>query len=429
MMPCKNNNRARLSFLAMAAIAVIFSMEMKAQDWPQWRGPNRDGVSKEANLHLNWEEKKPSLLWTFRAAGAGYAAPVIVESVLYSHGAADGDDFAFALDTKTGQLKWKQRLGDLFVMDRGNGSRGSVTVDGDKLYLIRGGGQLHCLSATDGKLLWQKDFRSDFGGNIMSHTDWGFSESPLVEGDLVICTPGGEQGTLVALNKNTGETVWRSTEWTDLGGYSSPIIADIDGVRQVIQFTHKGVAGVAVKDGKLLWQSDVAGNRVAVIPTPIYHNGIVYVASGYGSGCAAVRPVKSGDRFQADTIYVNKNMINHHGGVVLVNDHLYGFSDASGWVCQNLKTGETIWKQRLREVGKGAVLAINDRLLLQDERTGLLTIISASPEGWQEHGRMEFPERSEMESVDKMVWTHPVVVGGKLYLRDHDLIFCYDLKK
>jgi outer membrane protein assembly factor BamB len=425
----KRNNSIRLSILTTTIMIVLFSIEMKAQDWPQWRGPNRDGVSKEANLNLNWEEKSPALLWTFRNAGAGYAAPTIVGSVLYSHGAAGGDDFAFAVDTKTGQLKWKQRLGDLFVMDRGDGSRGSVTVDGDKLYLIRGGGQLHCLSAADGKMLWQKDFRKDFGGNIMSRQDWGFSESPLVEGELVICTPGGEKGTMIALNKNTGETVWRSTEWVDLGGYSSPIIAEVAGVRQIIQLTRKGVAGVAVADGRLLWSAEVAGNNTAAIPTPIYRDGMVYVTSGYNAGCAGVRLTKSGDRFQADTVYVNKNMVNHHGGVVLVGDHLYGFSDASGWVCQHFKTGETIWKQRVRDVGKGTALAVNDRLLLQDERTGLLTLISASPEGWQEYGRMAFPERSEVASSDKMVWTHPVVVGGKLYLRDHDLIFCYDLKE
>lgn len=425
----KRNNPARRSFLVITGMAIIFSMEVSAQDWPQWRGPNREGVSKETNLNMEWTEKQPALLWTFRDAGAGYAAPVIVGSLLYSHGAVGGNDFAFALDTKTGQLKWKQELGKQFAEDRGNGSRGSVTVDGDKLYLIRGGGQLHCLAAADGKMLWQKDFRTDFDGNIMSRHDWGFSESPLVEGDLVICTPGGEKGTMLALNKNTGETVWRSTEWTDLGGYSSPIIVDVAGVRQIIQLTRKGVAGVDVKNGKLLWSADVAGNNTAAIPTPVYHDGIVYVTSGYNAGCAGVRLTKSGDRFQADTVYVNKNMINHHGGVVLVNDHIYGFSDASGWVCQNLKSGETIWKQRIQGVGKGALLAVNDRLLLQDERTGLLTVISASPDGWNEHGRMEFPERSEIESMDKMVWTHPVVVGGKLYLRDHDLIFCYDMKQ
>jgi outer membrane protein assembly factor BamB len=422
-------NRFGFPFIAMATILLINGMSVTAQDWLQWRGPNRDGIAKAAGINLDWSEKKPPLVWTFRQAGAGYSAPVITGTTLYSQGAKDGNDFAFALDTRTGSVKWKQILGEEFIMDRGNGPRGSVTIDGDKLYLVRGGGQIHCLSAADGKMLWQKDFRKDFGGNIMSQWDWGFSESPLVDGNLVICTPGGENGTMIALDKNTGAMVWRSNKWTDLGGYSSPIVAEVDGVRQYMQLTRNGVAGISAKDGKLLWKADVAGNNVAAIPTPVYHDNIVYVTSGYNAGCAAVRLYKTGDSFKAETLYTNRTMSNHHGGVVLINNYIYGFSDASGWMCQNLKTGETVWSQRVREVGKGAVLAVNDRLLLQDERTGLLTVVSALPDGWKEFGRMDIPERSEIESLDNMVWTHPVVANDKLYVRDHDLLFCFDLKK
>lgn len=422
-------NNSGLAGMMVLSLLVFACMEVKAQDWPQWRGPNRDGISKETGLNLDWSAKKPTLKWTFRQAGAGYSSPTIVGNTLYCQGAADGDDFAFALDTKTGALKWKQVLGKLFVMDRGDGPRGSITVDGDKLYLIRGSGQIHCLSAADGKLIWQKDFRADFGGNIMSQWDWGFSESPLVDGNLVICTPGGAQGTMAALDKITGAVVWRSKEWTDLGGYSSPIVAVVDGVRQYIQLTASGIAGVAAQDGKLLWKVDVAGNRTAAIPTPIYEDHIVYATSGYNAGCAAVRLTKTGDTFKAETIYANRNISNHHGGVVLMNGYIYGFSDASGWVCQDFKTGETVWKERVREAGKGSVLGIGDRLLLQDERTGTLTIASASPNGWQMYGQMPIPERSETESMDKMVWTHPVVLNGNLYMRDHDLLFCFDMKK
>lgn len=418
---------SRLLSLMLVTMLVLPGMETIAQDWAQWRGPNRDGVSKETGLNLDWSEKKPPLAWVFRQAGAGYSSPSIVGNTLYCQGAADGNDFAFALDAKTGTLKWKQVLGELFVQDRGDGPRGSVTVDGDKLYLIRGAGQIHCLSATDGKLIWQKDFKKDFGGDIMSQ--WGFSESPLVDGKLVICTPGGDQGALLALDKNTGATVWQSKEWTDVGGYSSPIVAEVDGVRQYIQIARAGVAGIAAKDGKLLWKADVAGNRVAVIPTPVYQDHVVYVTSGYNAGCAAVRLTKSGDSFNAETVYANRNMVNHHGGVVLMNGYIYGFSDASGWVCQDLKTGETLWKERVREAGKGSVLGIGDRLLLQDERTGTLTIASASTEGWQLLSQMPIPERSEIPSMDKMIWTHPVVNNGQLFTRDHDLLFCFDLKK
>jgi outer membrane protein assembly factor BamB len=313
------------------------------------------------------------------------------------------------------------------VEDREVCPRGTITMDGDKLYLIRGLGQIHCLSATDGKVIWQKDFVHDFGGKMMSK--WGYSESPLVDGNLVICTPGGEQGTLIALDKNTGSTVWVSKKWTDEAGYSSPIVAEIDGIRQYIQQSAKGVAGVSAKDGKLLWRLEIEGYKIGVIPTPICQGNIVYVTAGYNSGCNAIKLTKAGEIFSTEIVYSNKNMVNHHGGVVLINDHIYGFSDASGWVCQNFKTGEQVWKQRIREVGKGSVLAVNDRLILQDERTGLLAVIAASPDGWKEFGRMELPEQTKIQTVDNMVWTHPVVANGKLYIRDHDLLFCFDLKK
>ncbi len=267
-----SNRSCRWLVPAIAGCFCLFVTNARAEDWPQWRGPNRDDISQETGLNLDWSQKKPPLLWAFKQAGAGYSGPTIVGGTLYCQGAADGNDFVFALDTETGKLKWKQPLGPQFVQDRGDGPRGSVTVDGGALYLIRGGGALHCLAAADGKARWQKSLKSDLGGAIMSAWDWGYSESPLVDGDLVICTPGGAQGTLAALNKKTGEVVWRSTDWKETGGYSSPIVAEVDGVRQYIQLTRGGVAGVAAKDGTLLWSANVAGNRTAVIPTPIYHD-------------------------------------------------------------------------------------------------------------------------------------------------------------
>ena len=400
-----------------------------AADWPQWRGPDRDGVSHESGLHLDWRETKPSLRWVFREAGSGYSSPTIVGDTLYGQGAADDGDFGFALDTKTGKLKWRQPLGPMFVQDRGNGPRGAVTVDGDTLYLIRGGGELVALAAVDGKPLWKKDLRRDLNGDLMSMWDWGYSESPLVDGDLVVCTPGGSKGTLAALDKRTGDVVWRSVDWVEKGGFTSPIVADVDGVRQYIQFARGGVAGVAAKDGKLLWRVDVASNHIAVIPTPVYHDHLVYVTSGYGAGCGAVRLSREGDTFKTELLYASKNLSNHHGGVVLLDGHIYGHAEGRGWVCQNLKTGENVWSEKGSErPGKGAVVAVGDHLLLLEENTGTLTSVAASPEGWKEFGRLELPERSTVQTMDNKVWTHPVVANGKLYLRHHDLLFCFDLK-
>ena len=420
--------KSKLLSIITIAMLISFGTESKAQDWSQWRGANRDGVSKETNLNLNWSEQKPTLSWTFRQAGAGYSPPTVVGTTLYCQGATDGTGFAFALDTETGHLKWKKELGQESVQDRENCPRGSVTVNDNRLYLIRGIGQIHCLSATDGKVIWQKDFKTDFGGKMMSN--WGFSESPLVDGNLVICSPGGSEGTVIALDKNTGDLVWRTTELTDNASHSSAIVAEVNGIRQYILLTAKCAAGVAAKDGKLLWKVDIEGARVsAVIPTPIYYNNMVYVTNAYGVGCFLVKLTRSGDEFNAETVYANKNMVNQHGGVVLVNGHIYGYSDLSGWVCQNIETGENAWSHRVNDIGKGTVLAINDRLILLNEKDGLLTVIAASPDGWQEFGRMEFPERTEIKTTDNRVWTHPVVANGKLYLRDHDLLFCYDLKK
>lgn len=327
-------------------------------------------------------------------------SPTIVGGTLYCQGAAEGSDFAFALDTKTGTLKWKQPLGPQFVQDRGDGPRGAVTVDGDVLYLIRGGGELHCLAAADGKPRWKKNLRSDLGGDVMSQWD-----------------------------KKTGDVVWRSTDWTEKGGYSSPIVAEVDAIRQYIQFARGGVAGVAAKDGTLLWSANVASNDIAVIPTPIYRDNLVYVTSGYGAGNSCVRLSREGDKFKAEVVYTTKNLSNHHGGVVLVGEHIYGFSDRRGWVCQSLKTGENVWQEEGNgRPGKGAAIAVDGRLLSFEENTGTLTSVMASPEGWKEFGRLELPEKSNIRSMDNKVWTHPVVANGKLYLRHHDLLFCFDLK-
>ena len=421
-------NKSKVA-LGFAAILFISVMDIQAQDWSQWRGPDREGIVKATGLNLDWTQKKPPLLWTFRQAGLGYSAPTIVGSTLYCQGAVDGEGFAFALDTKTGDQKWKKNLGKEFVEDRENCPRGSVTADGDKLYLIRGIGQIHCLSATDGKLIWQKDFIKDFGGKLMSK--WGFSESPLVDGNLVICTPGGNQGTLIALDKNTGSVVWRTKELKDDASHSSVIIADVGSIRQYIVLTAKNVAGVSAKDGKILWKVAVEGARLsAIIPTPIFHNNMVYITVGYNFGSLLVKLTQTGDLINAETVYENKNLVNQHDGAVLINGYIYGYSYQQnvGWVCQNFLTGETVWRERNNNVSKGAVLAVNDRLLLLNERDGLLTIIAASPDGWKEFGRMSIPERTQIKTTNNMVWTHPVIADGKLFVRDHDLLFCFDLK-
>jgi hypothetical protein len=398
-----------------------------ADDWPQWRGPNRDEISKETGLNTNWKAHQPKLLWTNRDIGSGYSGPAVVGNTLYSLGAIDGKDVAFALDTGTGKFKWKQELGPAFKHGTGDGSRGTPTVDGNAIYFIRGNGDLHCLDAATGKPRWKKALVEDLGGQIMS--GWGYSESPLVDVNLVVCTPGGQGGGMVAFNKENGREVWRCKELTDKAAYSSIIVADVEGVRQYIQLTGSGVAGVAAKDGKLLWHHIRKGYRTAVIPTAIYSDGNVFATAGYGAGCDLIKLTKEGDKFTAKNVYSEdnmKNMVNHHGGVVLVDGHIYGYSDGKGWICQDFKSGDIVWKDK--KLGKGALTYAARHLFCYDETSGSLACVKISTNGWEETGRLELPEKSKIKTSYNKIWTHPVIANGKLYLRHLDLLFCFDLK-
>jgi outer membrane protein assembly factor BamB len=254
-----------------------------------------------------------------------------------------------------------------------------------------------------------------------SRPNWGFSESVLIDGPLALCTPGGSGGTVAALDKMTGKVVWRSKGFTDLAHYSSIVPATINGTAQYVQRTEKTVAGIAAKDGRLLWQTDFPG-RTAVAPTPIVRGNEVYVTAGYGAGCKMVR---IGPDNSVTTVYENKVMKNHHGGVVLVGDYLYGHADPT-WVCQNFKTGEAVWN--FRGFGKGAVGYADGMLYCLDESSGAVALVEASPAGWNEHGRFTLTPQTKIRASRGGIWTHPVISNGKLYLRDQDIIYCYDVK-
>jgi outer membrane protein assembly factor BamB len=257
-------------------------------------------------------------------------------------------------------------------------------------------------------------------------SNWGYSESPLVDGNKVIATPGGGRGTLAAFDRKTGEVLWRSKEVTDSAGYSSVIAAQIGGVKQYIQLTGKSVFGVAPETGKVLWRHAREG-RTAVIPTPIVSDNYVYITSGYNAGCDLIKLTPTGGVFKAEEVYRSKDMTNHHGGVVLLDGYLYGHSDAERgkWVCQDLKTGEVKWSSKA--LGKGCVTYADGRLYCYEEDKGIVVLAEASPRGWSEKGRFTITP-STLEHGRGKIWAHPVVANGRLYLRDQDLIFCYDVK-
>lgn len=413
------------SWLVLGICLGLSVLAASGADWPQWRGPNRTDVSSETGLLKKWPKQGPTLLWTFANGGTGYSGPAIVGDRLYTMGARDDTEYVLAIDVQSGKELWAGEVGTKFVEKRGDGPRCTPTVDGDFLYALGANGELVCLETATGKKHWHVNLQSDLGGRLMS--GWGYSESPLVDGDQVVCTPGGAKGALAALDKKTGKVLWRSKKLTDTAGYASVIVAEVDGVRQYIQCTSKGAAGVAPKDGTLLWYYGKADFRTAVIPTPIYHDQQVYVTSGYGAGCDLIKLTPDAKGFKAERVYTNKNMVNHHGGVVLIGENLFGYSDgARGWICQDLKSGNIVWQEK-QKLKKGSLTCADGMLYCYSEDKGIVALVQATPSGWKESGRFTIPRESSLRKPDGRFWTHPVVANGRLYLRDQDLIFCYDV--
>lgn len=407
----------------LALGALLLASDGRAADWPQWLGPNRDGISTETGLLKSWPVGGPPLTWKATGLGVGYSGVSVVGNRIYTMGDLDGASTLLALDVADGKIVWKAKVGKPGG-NSGNGYPGprcTPTVDGDQVVTLGQFGELVCVEAATGKERWRKNLETDFGGKMMS--GWNYSESPLVDGDQVISTPGGAQGTLVALNKKTGAVLWQSKDWTDKAAYSSVIVEEIGGVRQYLQLTDASVAGVAATDGKLLWRAPRPG-RTAVIPTPIYADNSVYVTSGYGVGCNLFKITAADGKFSAEQVYENKVMVNHHGGVIKLGEDVYGYSDGKGWTCQNFKTGEAVWQEK-EKLGKGAIAYADGMFYLRDERgKGTVVLIEATPKGWNEKGRFDQPDRS-----DKNSWPHPVTANGRLYLRDQDILLTYDVKQ
>ena len=389
-----------------------------AADWPRWRGANFDDISTETGLLKEWPAAGPKQLWINQDVGLGYSGYSIVGDTLYTMGARDVVEYVIAVDVATGKEKWATEIGALLTNDWGNGPRSTPTVDGGKVYAMSGKGTLICLDAATGKEAWRVTMDS-LGGKVPG---WGYTESPLVDGKMVVCTPGGGQGSLAAFDKITGQKVWQSAEWTDPAQYASIIPVTHNGARQLIQLTMQSIAGVNTADGKVLWTTPFPG-KTAVIPTPIFNNGDVFVAAGYGVGC---KMVHIGDNNTVSDVYSNTDMINHHGGVILKDGHLYGFCEGKGWTCMELKTGAVKWQEK-KALKKGAIHCADGKLYLLEEDTGTVALIDASIDGWKEHGRFTLTPQTTQRSKKGKVWTHPTVSGGKLFLRDQELLFCFDV--
>jgi outer membrane protein assembly factor BamB len=405
-------------FLPMLVfVAAQFTLIANADDWPQWRGSDRDGISKEKGLLEKWPEGGPTLAWKASGVGVGFSSIAVVKGTIYTLGDLDEGSCVIALSEKNGELIWKSKIGDAGGHKGYPGTRSTPTVDGEQVFALNQHSDIACVDATTGKLLWKKNLVTDFGGKMMS--GWKYSESPLVDKDRVICTPGGKDGTLVALNRKTGAKIWQTGDWTDTAGYSSVIIATIHGTRQYIQLTGASVAGVDPETGKVLWKAARPG-RTAVITTPVIEGDIVFVTSGYGVGCNGFRITRDGTEWSTEEIYANTNLANHHGGVVLIDGHVYGSSGGT-FRCVAINSGEEVFKER--SVGKGSTLYTGGRFILRSEK-GPVALIEATPEGMKEISQFEQPHRSSARA-----WPHPVVANGKLYLRDQDILLSYVVKE
>ncbi len=389
-----------------------------AGDWPQYRGPNRDNISTETGLLARWPDDGPALAWTKTGFGEGYSEVAVAGDAIYTLGSRGNDEMLFAIERETGNPKWAIRTGRNREDGTGNGPRGTPTVDGDHVYALGANGDLVCAKTADGEIVWKLNILEEFqGSNIV----WGISESVLIDGEKLICTPGGKAATIVALDKLTGRPVWRSlVQGAPQAGYSSPIAIDVGNVRQYVNFVHTAVVSVRASDGEPMWGQRASANGTANCSSPVAADDVVFTASGYDTGGALFRLASRSNATASEVVYTTKEMKNHHGGMVLLGGYVYGF-DESILTCLDLRTGKPAWQNR--SVGKGSLTCADGKLFLRSEG-GPIALATASPEGYEELGRFDQPQRS-----GRPAWAHPVVAGGRLYIRDQDKLLAFDVRK
>lgn len=408
------NRRHALSVIA-AALAGPRSLRAAEPDWPQWRGPRRDAISPETGLLTRWPAEGPKRLWQTEGLGMGYGSVSMAGTRIFTQGGAGGRSEVHCLNRADGRKLWTASLGRMGGNDRGDGPRATPTIDGNRVFVLTENGDLACLDVAGGKPVWSMNMLSEFGG---SNPNWLLSESPLIDGERLIVTPGGRGAGMVALDKATGKTIWKSAELSDPAGYASAIVAEVGGVRCYMNLTARGGVGVRASDGKLLWRYDRAANRVANCTTPVFHSNRVFYTSAYDTGCALLALNASGGAVESREVYFSRDMMNHHGGVVLVGGYLYGFSNAI-LTCLEFASGKVMWRDR--SVGKGSLTVANGQLYLLGEN-GTAGLADVSPEGYREHGRFR------IDDLGRPAWAHPVVCGGRLYLRNQGRLECYAVR-
>lgn len=420
-------------FIAIPLLAA--SAAGAADDWPQWRGPNRDARSPETGLLQTWPEGGPGLAWTATGIGAGFSSVAVAGDHVFTLGDLEDGQYAFALSRADGSPAWKTKLGPIWADASFPGPRSTPTVDGDRVYVLGTEGDLVALRVATGEELWRRNLHRDLGGAQMlaqGTTTWKFSESVLVDGDRVIATPGSNEAALAAFDKSTGEVLWR-TELPHFGeagidgaGYSSAVVSEACGVRQYVQLLGRGVVGVEADTGRFLWGYDRVANQVANIATPLVQGDLVFASTGYNTGAALLKLECGGDTgVTAREVYFleHTRLQNHHGGLVLHDGYVYtGTGHNKGFpIAVELATGETAWGPIRNDGRDSAAIAYADGRLYFRYQDGLVVLIGATPEGYEEHGSFRIPD------VDKPSWPHPVIAGGRLFLREQDRLYVYDV--
>ena len=409
-------------FIYLPVCVLILSVDFaRAGDWPQWRGPDRSGVSTDTGLLQSWPDGGPKLLWEGGAVGEGFSSLAISGERIFTMGDKDGQSHIFALKRQGGSLLWSLKVGK--AGGNYSGTRCTPTVDGNLVYALGQFGDLVCVDAVSGRERWRKNLASDFGGDSGG---WNYSESVLIDGNRLICSPGGKDATAVALDKQTGAVVWKTA--LPGGGqshYSSWVVSNAAGVKQYVRLFGGGTFGISAADGKFLWHYDKLGKNTANIPTPIPFGDHVFTAAGYGKGGALLKLSRSGAGVKATEVYFNSELKNKHGGIVKVGDYIYGDMDDRGrpW-CAKVMTGEVVWRRDGGGQGGGSTcVTYADGRLYYRYQDGVMALVNSSPDsGFQQISSFKIPDGM------KKSWSHPVVNGGRLYLRGKNKILCYDVR-
>ncbi len=418
-----------MRFPASLALLLVATTWSVAADWPTFRGADRSAVAPDTSLLEAWPADGPPLVWETKGAGRGYASTAIAGDKIFTLGdscstAADTDEYLSCFDRKTGKPLWKTKTGGPWTdgQESWQSSRSTPTVDGSMVYVITPFGQLVACQTKDGREVFRIDLKTQFGGK--KGDSWGYSESVTIDGNKLVCTPGGPQATVVALDKKTGRGLWACQVPNDPGaGHASIVKATVGGKQIYVTTTAGGAIGVDAKTGKLLWTYPIE-KTTAVIPTPIIRKDLVFFSAGYKRGGALLRQVPKGGQIVIEEVYpLNTDLANKHGGIVLVGDHLYGDSDDKGIpFCADLMTGNLAWKERGSGRNSACVVAADGHVYVKYS-DGTLSLVKADPSKYQEVSSFKVPG-----SGDRPSWAHAVILDGLLYLREGDVILCYDIR-